>query len=100
MLPEHAQFPETGDDTGTSVVSVEAGIEDIRTALLNRQLLVAEHLTDWFEEYLNYHREDGKLVKEMDDLVAATRYMRMMKRYAITEPDDSARGIVLRGWRG
>ncbi len=35
-----------------------------------------------------YHRKDGKVVKERDDLMAATRYGMMMIRYAETEPRD------------
>ena len=33
-----------------------------------------KHLNDWFEEFRLYHRTDGKVVKEGDDLMAATRY--------------------------
>ena len=33
-------------------------------------------LLDWFEEFRLYHRKDGKVVKEGDDLLAATRYAR------------------------
>ena len=29
-------------------------------------------LNDWFEEFRLYHRKDGKVVKEGDDLLAAT----------------------------
>ena len=37
-------------------------------------------LLDWFEEFRLYHRKDGKVVKEGDDLLAATRYGVMMLR--------------------
>ena len=40
--------------------------------------------TDWFEEFRLYHRKDGKVVKEGDDLMAATRYGIMMLRFAST----------------
>ena len=33
-----------------------------------------------------YHREDGKVVKEGDDLMSATRIGLMMLRYAKTKP--------------
>ena len=39
-------------------------------------------LNDWFEEIRIYHRKDGKVVKEYDDLMSATRYGIMMLRYA------------------
>ena len=35
---------------------------------------VFKELNDWFEEFRLYHRKDGKVVKEGDDLMAATRY--------------------------
>ncbi len=47
---------------------------------------VFRHLNDWFEEFRLYHRKDGKVVKEADDLMAATRYALMMLRCAETEP--------------
>ena len=43
------------------------------------------HLLDWFEEFRLYHRKDGKVVKEGDDLLAATRYAVMSLRFARTE---------------
>ena len=46
---------------------------------------VFEHLNDWFEEFRLYHRKDGKVVKEGDDLMAATRYALMMLRFARTQ---------------
>jgi len=49
------------------------------------------HLTEWFEEFRLYHRKDGKVVKEMDDLMSATRYALMMIRFADTPPLPSFR---------
>ena len=43
---------------------------------------VFHHLRDWFEEFNLYHRKDGLIVKEGDDLLSAPRYAVMMKRYA------------------
>ena len=48
------------------------------------KLKVFKHLNDWFEEFRLYHRKDGKVVKEGDDLMAATRYGIMMLRFAST----------------
>jgi len=36
----------------------------------------------WLEEFRLYHREDGKIVKEFDDLISASRYAMMMLRHA------------------
>ena len=43
---------------------------------------VFRHLEDWFSEFRLYHRKDGKVTKEGDDLMAATRYGVMMLRLA------------------
>ena len=43
---------------------------------------VFSSLLDWFEEFRLFHRKDGKVVKEGDDLLAATRYGVMMLRFA------------------
>ena len=50
------------------------------------KLKVFKHLNDWFEEFRLYHRKDGKVVKEGDDLMTATRYGIMMLRFASTKP--------------
>jgi len=79
MLPSHAQF-EDGS------VSVEAGLMDMLDRMQTGRFKVFRHLNDWFEEFRLYHRKDGKVVKEADDLMAATRYALMMLRCAETEP--------------
>lgn len=86
MLPEMAQFPDTPEHNATSRVSVEAGIAEMLDRFLTGRLKVAAHLTEWFDEFRLYHRKDGKVVKEYDDLLSATRYLMMMLRYADTEP--------------
>ena len=78
MLHEHAQF-EDGS------VSVEAGLMDMLARMQTGRFKVFKHLLDWLEEFRLYHRKDGKVVKEGDDLMAATRYAVMMLRYASTE---------------
>jgi hypothetical protein len=74
---EHAQF----EDGGTSV---EAGIADMLTRMETGRFKVFKHLRDWFDEFALYHRKDGKVVKENDDLLCATRYALMMLRFART----------------
>lgn len=51
------------------------------------RLKVFKHLNDWFEEFRLYHRKDGKVVKEADDLMSATRYGIMMLRHALLSPE-------------
>lgn len=45
---------------------------------------VFSNLHDWWEEFRMYHRKDGLIVKMGDDLMSATRYGVMMRRYAKT----------------
>lgn len=41
---------------------------------------VFEGLADWWKEFRMYHRKDGRIVKQRDDLMAATRYAMMELR--------------------
>lgn len=77
MISEHATF---GDDRGNGV---EAGISEMLMRMQTNRFKVANHLSEWFEEFRMFHRNKGKVVKERDDLMAATRYAVMMLRYAI-----------------
>jgi hypothetical protein len=78
MLPQHAQF-EDGS------VSVEAGLKLMLDRMRTGKLKVFKEHNDWWEEFRLYHRKDGKVVKEGDDLLCATRYGLMMLRYATTQ---------------
>jgi phage terminase large subunit-like protein len=78
MCHEHAQF-EDGS------VSVEAGLMLMLDRMKTGRFKVFSHLPDWLEEFRLYHRKDGRVVKESDDLMAATRYAIMSLRYARTE---------------
>jgi Terminase RNaseH-like domain/Terminase large subunit, T4likevirus-type, N-terminal len=78
MLYEHAQF-EDGS------VSVEAGLMEMLTRMETGRFKVFKHLNDWWEEFRLYHRKDGKVVKEGDDLMSATRYAVMMLRHSSTK---------------
>lgn len=71
-------------DDGTN--SVEAGIMDMLDRMKTGRWKVFRTCPLWFEEFRMYHRKDGKIVKERDDLISASRYGLMMKRFAITEP--------------
>ena len=80
MLHEHRAVFE-----GRQRVSVEAGLMDMLTRMQTGRFKVFKHLNDWWEEFRLYHRKDGKVVKEGDDLMAATRYALMMLRFASTK---------------
>ncbi len=61
---------------------VEAGVMEMLDRMQTGRLKVFVHLRQWFEEFNLYHRKDGLIVKLNDDLLSATRYALMMRRYA------------------
>lgn len=79
MLAERATF-----DDGSN--GVEAGLMDMLERMQTGRFKVFSNLDDWFQEFRLYHRKDGKVVKQMDDLMSATRYALMMKRKAKVKP--------------
>ena len=89
MLHEMAQMPETGDENGykTSRTSVEASVLEMLNRMQTGRWKVFSNQKDWLQERQLYHRKDGKIVKERDDSISASRYAMMMLRYAITPPD-------------
>lgn len=84
MLPERAT-----DADGS--VSVEATLLEMLERLQTGRLKVFSHLSDWFAEFRQYHRKDGKIVKQFDDLMDATRYALMMIRHAVTRPNHQTK---------
>lgn len=75
MLPEKASWPD--GSTG-----VEAGLTDMLGRMKTNRWKVFKSCEMWLEEYRLYHRKDGMVVKERDDLISASRYALMMRRYA------------------
>jgi phage terminase large subunit-like protein len=87
MLPDKATHPpQDGEKEGAGGNSVEAGIVDMLDRMQTGRWKVFSNLTEWFEEFRMYHRKDGKVVKLDDDLISASRYAYMMRRFAITRP--------------
>lgn len=94
MLSDHA----THEDGGNGV---EAGVIEMLDRMQTGRLKVFKHLEEWLSEFRLYHREDGKIVKERDDLISATRYAIMMKRFAETARSPIRIGGAGRGsWMG
>lgn len=78
MLPDKATFEDGGN-------GVEAGIMDMLDRMKTGRWKVFSNCIQWLEEFRLYHRKDGKIVKVRDDLISASRYALMMKRYAEVE---------------
>jgi hypothetical protein len=64
---------------------VEAGIMEMLDRMQTDRWKVFSHLNDWFEEFNLYHRKEGLIVKEGEDLLSASRYAMMMRRKAIVQ---------------
>jgi hypothetical protein len=60
-----------------------------------------KHLNDWFDEFRPYHRKDGRVHKEGDDLMSATRLCR--DDVALRTHEHSAKASLVQGicwcWR-
>ncbi len=77
MLKEHATFEDGGH-------GFEAGLKEMLERMQSGRLKVFRHLQEWFGEFNIYHRKDGLVVKEKDDLISATRMCVMAKRFGRT----------------
>jgi len=85
MMSKSARYPkargETKDKGGPQ--PVEPIVDEVLERMMTGRFKVSTHLRDWFEEKRSYHRKDGKIVDRRDDIMKATFYAVMMKRYAI-----------------
>ncbi len=79
MIGTHATWPDGGNST-------ETGLTEMNERFATGRLKVANHLSQWFEEFGLYHRKDGVIVKLRDDLMSATRIALMMRRYGRPVP--------------
>lgn len=79
MIGEQASFADGGN-------SVEAGVTEMLDRMRSGRWKVFSTCREWFEEFRLYHRLDGKIVKERDDGISASRYALMMLRFAALEP--------------
>ena len=78
---EHAKHPANADGSEGGY-GLEAGIMAMLERMQQGRLKVFTNLTEWFDEFRMYHRKDGLIVKERDDLMSATRIAVMMLRIA------------------
>ena len=86
LTPERATF-----DDGTN--GVEAGVSDMLQRMQTGRWKVFSTCASWIEEFRLYHRDDGKIVKERDDLISASRYALMMKRFAAVKTESVTKFI-------
>ena len=79
MLPDHAAFEGGG-------YSREAAVLEIQERSMTGRFKVASHLSDWLSEFRLYHRKDGLIVRQEDDIMSATEKIIMAKRFARAVP--------------
>jgi phage terminase large subunit-like protein len=78
MLPERATWLDGSN-------GVEAGLMEMLDRMLSGRWKVFTTCNHWLEERRLYHRKDGKIIKERDDVISASRYALMMLRFADVE---------------
>jgi phage terminase large subunit-like protein len=86
MLSKSARYPRVPGDKSDKggPQPVEPIVDEMYERMRTGRLKVFAHLSEWFEEKRSYHRKDGKIVDRRDDLLKATMYALMMKRYAVS----------------
>lgn len=75
MLAKHATHESGGYAT-------EPGILEMLTRMQSGRFKVFSTCQMWFDEFRNYHRKEGIIHKEDDDLMSATRIAVMARRFA------------------
>jgi phage terminase large subunit-like protein len=75
MLHSHAVNPDGS-------YAVEPALLAMIDHMKRGAFVVANHMSEWQEEFLSYHRnEKWEIVRQRDDLMSATRYAHMMRKY-------------------
>ena len=80
MMAQSARYR---NDTGGGQ-PVEPVVLEIYERMLDGRFKVFATCSEWFDEFRSYHRKDGKIVDRKDDILKATMYAVMMKRFVVT----------------
>ncbi len=90
MLGKSARYPTTpGSPEKGGAQDQWPVIDEVRERMMTGRLKVFSNLSLWLEEKRSYHVKNGadgrvKIVDRRDDILKATFYAIMMKRYAVT----------------
>jgi phage terminase large subunit-like protein len=98
----HEQFsnpPAPGVEEGKGGNSVEFGVTDINSRMMTKRWYTFRTLKDVLEEQRMYHRVDGKIIKQFDDLMDARRYAALSLRHAMTPILKIKKAVVPLGHR-
>jgi phage terminase large subunit-like protein len=84
MLAKSARYPRSAGDEHDKGGSQPQWpiIDEMRDRMNNGRFKVFSTLNDWFEEKRSYHIKDDKIINRRDDILKATMYALMMKRYS------------------
>lgn len=82
MLNERATFADGSN-------GVEAGVMEMLERMQTGRLKFASHLNPLWDEFATYHRDNGRIVKEHDDILSAIRYALMMLRFSTVEQTET-----------
>ena len=80
MLKEHAHYL---DERGNHR---EPGLIEMYEYMRTGKFKVFSNQLQWMEEKRLYHRKDGQVVPKYDDIISATRYAMIMRRYGMVRP--------------
>lgn len=85
MLPKSARYPRAPGDTAEKAGAqpTEPMVSEILERMTTGRFKVFSNCSLWLEEKRSYHRKDGRIVDRRDDILKATMYALMMKRYAV-----------------
>jgi phage terminase large subunit-like protein len=83
LLSDHARFEDGGAD-------LEAGLMEMLERMQTGRWKVFRSCERWLAERRLYHRKEGLVVKRQDDVLSASRYAMMMRRFARPEAGDDS----------
>jgi phage terminase large subunit-like protein len=104
MLPWKASNPPAvGQKEGEGGNSVEASLLEMVTRMETKRFKVFKTCTKWLKEKTMYHRDqNGKIVKQNDDVISASRYGVMMLRHArvrsVLPRGHQSQAVGMRNW--
>lgn len=95
MMAKSARYPHSpGQPEKAGPQPVEPIVDEVLERMATGRFKIFTNLGEWFEEKRSYHRKDGKIVARRDDMLKATFYAVMMKRYAVAPSSWSERSAT------
>ena len=82
----HTHFtnpPADGKEEGKGGILIKPGIDEMNSRMNDGRIKIFSTLNEWFEEYRQYHMNDGKIVDRDDDLISASRYLIQSLRHSV-----------------